>query len=883
MALVPSHQFYPRTTRLSFFRYSSSKPFKKPIFHAPHDIVNQDCIFKQNPSKRSNFVVTPHDVVNKDCIFKRTPLKRSNFVVKNSSRRWNLDTISPNLKSRDSGTSVFSSSWLGKWNETRNDIKLKKAQIVLNYRNSNGDTSGSDCEESISGSTMDRIVEKLKKFGYADEATEKEKREKRVVEKGSIEDIFFVEEGILPNVRGGFSEETPFGDENIIAKDGVVGFPWEKPLVKKEESNSMASRSRTHLAELTLPASELRRLTNLALRIKNKSRITGAGVTQQVVETIREKWKTSEVVRLKVEGAPALNMKRMHEILERKTGGLVIWRSGTSVALYRGVSYETPSERMKKRIMRRDEIRQKNSPTVDGESNQNPRNDVDSLREDSVDTSEENKNIDRQSEVNYEDEVDKLLDGLGPRYTDWPGSGPLPVDADLLPGIVPEYQPPFRILPYGVRSTLAAREATALRRLARVLPPHFALGRSRQHQGLASVMVKLWQRSSIAKIAIKRGVQLTTSERMAEDIKKLTGGMLLSRNKDFLVFYRGKDFLSPEVAEALLEKERLAKTLQDEEEKARLRASLNLTAGVTTINSSRTAGTLGETLDADARWGKRLDDKHKENVMREAELLRHGDLVRKLEKKLAFAERKLMKAERVLSKVEETLNPLDRRAEPDSLTDEERFMFRKLGLRMKAFLLLGRRGIFDGTVENMHLHWKYRELVKIMVKAKNFEQVSKIALALEAESGGVLVSVDKVSKGYAIIVFRGKDYSRPPTLRPKNLLTKRKALARSIELQRREALLEHISAVQTRVGQLTAEIEQLASLKDSADDELYDKLNSAYSSEDEDSEEEGDDAFIEVFDNDNDVVHRSDDSDDIPHPKREFQYIHQNESERELV
>jgi len=157
----------------------------------------------------------------------------------------------------------------------------------------------------------------------------------------------------------------------------------------------------------------------------------------------------------------------------------VIWRSGTSVALYRGVSYETPSERMKKRIMRRDEIRHKNSPIVDGESNQNPRNDVDSLREDSVDTSEENKNIDRQSEVNYEDEVDKLLDGLGPRYTDWPGSGPLPVDADLLPGIVPGYQPPFRILPYGVRSTLAAREATALRRLARVLPPHFALGMHR--------------------------------------------------------------------------------------------------------------------------------------------------------------------------------------------------------------------------------------------------------------------------------------------------------------------------------------------------------------------------------------------------------------------
>ncbi|XWS08861.1 hypothetical protein CRYUN_Cryun40dG0036600 [Craigia yunnanensis] len=69
-------------------------------------------------------------------------------------------------------------------------------------------------------------------------------------------------------------------------------------------------------------------------------RINGAGVTQEVVDTIHEKWKTMEIVRLKIEGAPALNMKRMHEILERKTGGLVVWRSGTSVSLYRSVSYE---------------------------------------------------------------------------------------------------------------------------------------------------------------------------------------------------------------------------------------------------------------------------------------------------------------------------------------------------------------------------------------------------------------------------------------------------------------------------------------------------------------------------------------------------------------
>lgn len=54
------------------------------------------------------------------------------------------------------------------------------------------------------------------------------------------------------------------------------------------------------------------------------------------------------------------------------------------------------------------------------------------------------------------------------------------------------------------------------------------------------------------------------------------------------------------------------------------------------------------------------------------------------------AERKLVKAERALHKVEAFLKPTQRQADPESITDEERFMFRKLGLRMKAYLLLGK-------------------------------------------------------------------------------------------------------------------------------------------------------------------------------------------------
>jgi hypothetical protein len=102
------------------------------------------------------------------------------------------------------------------------------------------------------------------------------------------------------------------------------------------------------------------------------------------------------------------------------------------------------------------------------------------------------------------------------------------------------------------------------------------------------------------------------------------------------VFYRGKDFLSPEVSEALLERERLAKSLQDEEEQARLRASALVIPSDEIMEESGIAGSLEETLDADAKWGKRLDDCHKEKIIREAEIVRHASIVRRLEKKLAF-------------------------------------------------------------------------------------------------------------------------------------------------------------------------------------------------------------------------------------------------------
>lgn len=79
-------------------------------------------------------------------------------------------------------------------------------------------------------------------------------------------------------------------------------------------------------------------------------------------------------------------------------------------------------------------------------------------------------------EAELVEEADRLLEGLGPRFTDWWGYDPQPIDADLLPAVVPGYRRPFRLLPFGVQPKLTNDEMTTLRRLGRPLPCHFVLG-----------------------------------------------------------------------------------------------------------------------------------------------------------------------------------------------------------------------------------------------------------------------------------------------------------------------------------------------------------------------------------------------------------------------
>lgn len=363
----------------------------------------------------------------------------------------------------------------------------------------------------------------------------------------------------------------------------------------------------------------------------------------------------------------------------------------------------------------------------------------------------------------------------------------MPVDADLLPEVVPGFKTPFRQCPPGVRLALADEELTYLRKLARPLPTHFALGRNTKLQGLAAAILKLWEKSLIAKIAVKVGIQNTNNEQMAWNLKRLTGGTIILRNKDFIILYRGKDFLPGGVTQSVIEREAQVHDQQVKEEEARLKVidSLQMFSGLPSEESS--VGTFKEYQDIQVNHVHETTE-NKAIIELEAKKHRLEKELKDEERRLFILNKKIERSNQVLAKLRSSWNPSEQSSDRELLTEEEMGIFRKIGLKMDEHVLIGRRGIFDGVIEEIHQHWKHKEIVKVISKQNQARQIIYASMLLEVETGGILIAVEKLTNSHAIILYRGKNYRRPTKSSPSNLLTKREALRRSIEVQRRGSM-----------------------------------------------------------------------------------------------
>lgn len=414
-------------------------------------------------------------------------------------------------KSSNTNPNSSTKSWINKWPSPNPSIESEHKGI---------DSKGRDGTESRyfdgrSGtSAIERIVLRLRNLGLGSDDEDKNEGE---VESGDTMPVTGDEKlGDLLQRDWVRPDSMLIEDED---EDDMI-LPWERGEERQEEEGDGRLKRRAvrapTLAELTIEDEELRRLRRLGMTIRERINVPKAGITQAVLGKIHEKWRKEELVRLKFHEALAHDMKTAHEIVERRTGGLVTWRSGSVMVVFRGTNYEGPPKPQPV-DGEGDSLFVPDVSSVDNPAMRNDNNAGPTLEKGSLPV---RNPVHAENMTVEEAEYNSLLDGLGPRFVDWWGTGVLPVDGDLLPQSIPGYKTPLRILPTGMRPRLTNAEMTNLRKLAKSLPCHFALGRNRNHQGLAAAIIKLWEKSIVVKIAVKPGIQNTNNKLMAEEIKK---------------------------------------------------------------------------------------------------------------------------------------------------------------------------------------------------------------------------------------------------------------------------------------------------------------------------------------------------------------------------
>ncbi|KAF8006818.1 hypothetical protein BT93_K0970 [Corymbia citriodora subsp. variegata] len=151
------------------------------------------------------------------------------------------------------------------------------------------------------------------------------------------------------------------------------------------------------------------------------------------------------------------------------------------------------------------------------------------------------------------------------------------------------------------------------------------------------------------------------------------------------------------------------------------------------------------------------------------------------EEKILFKLRKAQKKEERLVEALKKIEPAESSEpthDPEILTPEEHFFFLKMGLKCKNYVPVGRRGIYQGVILNMHLHWKKHQTVQVVVKTFSPEEVKEIAAELARLTGGIVLDIHEEN---TIIMYRGKNYCQPPTeiMSPRETLSRRKALDKS--------------------------------------------------------------------------------------------------------
>ena len=165
-------------------------------------------------------------------------------------------------------------------------------------------------------SAVQRIAEKLRALGFIEEDAPNSNT-------SSAGEIFIPTPVDLPKHRVGHTI-----DSSWSSPESPVPVPGSGPSIARfheirkkaglENGQTPPTPTPLMAAELLIPSKELRRLRSLGIKLERKFRLKvgKSGITEGIVNSIHERWRRSELVKIQCEDICRMNMKRTHEILE---------------------------------------------------------------------------------------------------------------------------------------------------------------------------------------------------------------------------------------------------------------------------------------------------------------------------------------------------------------------------------------------------------------------------------------------------------------------------------------------------------------------------------------------------------------------------------------
>ncbi|MED6209509.1 hypothetical protein PIB30_055362 [Stylosanthes scabra] len=193
------------------------------------------------------------------------------------------------------------------------------------------------------------------------------------------------------------------------------------------------------------------------------------------------------------------------------------------------------------------------------------------------------------------------------------------------------------------------------------------------------------------------------------------------------------------------------------------------------------------------------------------------------EEKLLYKLLKARKKEERLCEALKKIEPAESSEathDPEILTPEEHFFFLKMGLKCKNYVPVGRRGIYQGVILNMHLHWKKHQTLQVVVKTFSPEEVKEIAKELARLTGGIVLDIHEDN---TIIMYRGKNYAQPPTeiMSPRITLSRKKALDKSKYRDGLRAVRRYIPRLEQELEILRAKLRSTTESSTDAIEEVH--------------------------------------------------------------